>query len=166
MAELQLVSCAVRRGRPLLMSCSPLRNTIEWTHHAGTRRRGSGPFLPATSYPDFAAAMDAYRRADGFVLPSHEAGLIFSLQSTAMPVLVTEAELLSRRELRPPTSHPAGPASAPLSRIRAKWSSKRAAPFSKTEQCCPWLASVAAPSDRSGASHAYSVSIVIAVSVD
>ena len=92
--------------------------------------------------------------------------LIFSLQPTAMPVLVTEAELLSRRELRPPTSHPAGPASAPLSRIRAKRSSKRAAPFSKTEQCCPRLASVAAPSDRSGASHAYSVSIVIAFSVD
>ena len=74
MAELQLVSCAVRRGRPLLMSCSPLRNTIEWTHHAGTRRRGSAPFLPATSCPGFAAAMGAYRRADGFVLPSHEAG--------------------------------------------------------------------------------------------
>src|SRR5271166_5359642 len=66
MAELQLVSCAVRRGRPLLISCSPLRNTIEWTHHAGTRRRGSGPFLPATSCPGFAAAnCDACTRHRG-----------------------------------------------------------------------------------------------------
>jgi len=81
--------------------------------------------------------------------------------STAMHVSVTEAELLSRWELCPPTSHPAGPAPKPSSWIRAKRSSKRAAPILENGASRPWPASAAAPSDRSGASHAYSVSGVI-----
>src|SRR5271166_2089734 len=93
--------CAVRRARPLLMSCSPLRNTID--------EDGPNIFV--------AANCDACTR--------HRGGT--PVETGTSPANLTSGRT-SVRTIIPNTG---------------KRSSKRVALFSKTEQCCPWLASVA-----------------------
>src|SRR5271165_6327338 len=63
-------------------------------------------------------------------------------------------------ELCPPTSHPAGrrPNHYP---VFGQARFQEGGPILENGAWCPWPASVATPSDRSGASHAYSVSFVI-----
>lgn len=54
-----------------------------------------------------------------------------SLRSTVLSADLAEAELLSRRALRPPTSHPAGPASDAIIPNSGRWSSEEDGPILK-----------------------------------